>query len=61
MKHICYMAVTNDQYELPIYVADTVAELAELLGIKKQTVSHHVSSSRIGRKYKIVRVKLDEE
>lgn len=31
---VIYMAVTADQYELPLVVTDTVIELAEKLNIK---------------------------
>ena len=34
-----YMMVTNDEYELPLIVADTLDELAEKAGKKKTTIS----------------------
>ena len=39
MKQSIYMKVTNDQYELPVALADTPEELATMLG-------YSVSSSR---------------
>lgn len=33
-----YMYVTRDKYELPIAVADSEAELAQMLGVSKRTV-----------------------
>ena len=33
MKQSVYMKVTNDQYELPVALADTPEELAEMLGV----------------------------
>lgn len=64
MKHklgsVIYMAVTADQYELPLVVTDTVIELAEKLNIKPQSVSASICKNLSGRNagYKIVRVKL---
>lgn len=33
-----YMAVTNDEYEFPIALGDTVGELAKQLGVKQNTI-----------------------
>ena len=33
-----YMKVTRDKYELPVAVAETKAELARILGIKREHV-----------------------
>lgn len=33
-----YMAVTADKFELPVAVADTAEELAQILGVKAQSV-----------------------
>ena len=38
MRKPIYMAVTNDIYELPVYVCDNADELAYLLGVKKKTI-----------------------
>lgn len=38
MNKTLYMAVTNDEYELPIFVCDTAQELADKLGVKMNTV-----------------------
>lgn len=38
MNKTLYMAVTNDEYELPIFVCDTAQELADKLGVKPNTV-----------------------
>ncbi len=57
LKGVIYMVVTNDKYELPIYVADTVEEIAKLLGIKNNSVSTRICRN-FGKHYKIVRVKL---
>lgn len=57
---VAYMAVTADEYELPLVVTDTVIELAEKLNLKPQSVSSSICRNLSGRKvgYKIVRVKL---
>lgn len=56
-----YMAVTADEYELPIIVADTGAELARIVGIPKLNVYSAISKGTSGklRGYKIVKVEED--
>lgn len=43
-----YMKVTNDKYELPIAVAESPGELAQMLGVTKGTVlasiGHHYAN-----------------
>ena len=34
-----YMMVTKDKYELPIAVADSISELSQITGFRKQTIS----------------------
>ncbi len=58
LKGVIYMVVTNDKYELPIYVADTVEEIAQLLGIKNNSVSTRICRGGYGKKYKIIRVRI---
>lgn len=36
-RHV-YMMVTLDKYELPLAVADTAPELAEMVGVQVQTI-----------------------
>ena len=38
-----YIATTTDKYELPIAVADSTKELADMLGIAHKTVSMMMS------------------
>lgn len=38
-----YIAITKDKYELPIAVADTAKELAEMVGTKPNTVLSAIS------------------
>lgn len=56
MKYI-YMMVTRDKYELPLAVADTKKELADLLGVSPITIANSIARSRRwGHKSKYVRV-----
>lgn len=48
-----YVATTKDEYELPIAVADSVSELAKMLGMRSTTISIYLSLSRPGF-YKII-------
>ena len=41
-----YIATTYDKYELPVAVADSVAELAELMGKNKVSIAKRVSDGR---------------
>ena len=64
-----YIAVTSDQYELPIAIADTGPELAALLGISPDAVWQREHQTRVGinrnpgkyRGYKIIRVDLEDD
>jgi len=63
-KRISWMAVTPDEYEEPIFIADTCKELAYMLGVKPQTVrrsfwyENHQLKNGYGRpsKYKIRKI-----
>ena len=48
-KERLYMAVTKDRLSLPLAVADSVAELAELRGVKKETIRSLISRGRTGK------------
>lgn len=41
-----YMKVTRDEYELPVAVAETKAELARMLGIKREHVRSAFSHAK---------------
>lgn len=56
-KKYLYVATTHDKYELPIAVADSTRELAEMLGVKRETISIYIS---LGRPY-YYRVDVSEE
>ena len=61
-----YMAVTPDQYELPLCVQDSPGELAEALGITINAVRtscapSKASTSGTKRGYRIIRVDVNEK
>ena len=59
-----YLKVTNDKYELPLAVGDSVIDLARLLNMKRSSLESVFSKVRHGSKshrmYKIVEV-IDDE
>lgn len=60
---VLYMAVSRDKYELPVAVAESVNELARMLGINEGTIYNHISlvgKNRI-RKQKYFRIEVEEE
>ena len=59
-----WMAVTADEYELPLCVTDTAAELAAKYNTTKNKVMSYICAGKTGRYrgYKFVRVKeIDDE
>lgn len=58
IKDYIYMMVSDDKYELPLYVADSAQELAEKLGVKKGTIYSHVIQWEKGKikKAKYIRI-----
>ena len=60
MPHV-YMLVTEDEYELPLMVADTAIELARRLGLRECSVMSAIcKAKKTGRKCKYVRVDWDD-
>lgn len=61
-KHFLWVAVTADEYELPLAVADTARELGDLLGLSKSTVDkgyrEGLNGKLTGRKF--VKVEIEE-
>ena len=45
-----YVAVTNDQYELPIAVAETQTELAVMVGVNISTICKQIKRRAAGEK-----------
>ena len=49
MKIIIWLKVTDDEYELPIYVADTAKEMAEICGTTENSIRSRLSHWKEGR------------
>ena len=60
-KDHCYMLITTDKYELPLAVADTVQELANILGENKNNIESCISHNRRGvsKRSKYIKVELE--
>ena len=46
-----WMMVTRDKYELPLAIADTARELAEMTGLHETSIMKGVLSYEAGSKY----------
>ena len=44
-----WMVVTDDKYELPLYVEETAEELSRITGVNVNTIRSSVSHVRSGR------------
>lgn len=59
-----YLAVTADEYELPMVVEDTTKRLAEKCGVTMATLYRHfngeIQGVRPNMRYKYVKVEVDE-
>lgn len=55
-----YMAVTSDKYELPVDVADTAQELADMRGLTRGSLMTYISKAQSGvkRGEKYIRVEI---
>lgn len=54
-----YLRVTRDKYELPVAVADSAKELAEMCSVSNSTILSAISHEKAGRwksQYKLVEV-----
>lgn len=57
-----FMAVTPDQYELPMCVCESAQELADKLGISKSTVKSQISlkASGVQSGRKLIKFELED-
>lgn len=66
-----YIAVTPDEYELPLYVAETIEEMAAWADIKVKTVREQCSRNKnklplnrgkggAGRNYRLRKIEMEE-
>lgn len=65
MKDVLYMVVTRDEYELPLIIAETVAEIARKTGHNIGTLYRAISQANgncliYGQKAKIIKVNLED-
>ena len=44
-----YIMVTNDKFELPVAIADTVCELSRITGVDKRAIHSALSHVRSGK------------
>lgn len=57
-----YMAISRDKYELPLAVADTIEELAELCGVKPNSIRQYLCHSRqTGKRCKYIVIEVEDE
>lgn len=43
-----YLITTHDEYEFPLFVADSIKELSEMSGVKPQTIAQSIAQGRKG-------------
>lgn len=63
---VIYMAVDKSDLELPIAVTDTVGELADIVGVKPNTILAEISRFKSGktqknRKQQYFRFEIDDQ
>lgn len=58
MKYL-WMKVTNDKYQLPLVVADTSSQLAELCGVNKEVIFRQINRQKKNPKVKPRYVRVD--
>lgn len=57
-----WIAVSRDKYELPIAVADSIEELAELCGVKPNSIRSYLShTKKNGKRCKYVAIEVEDE
>lgn len=58
-----YMAITNDKYELPLYVDNVGARLAEVMGITYKNMLKDIRDGGYSRKCncKFIRIEVDDD
>ena len=63
LKKYLYMAVTPDDYQLPLAVADSVQQLAWMVGVTANSIYSAISHAEAmnWKKRRYVRIRIDEE
>ena len=60
MRKNLYMLVTNDEFEFPIYIADSAQELADMVGTTRNNIYSCISHAKEkGFRCQYVKVPLD--
>lgn len=62
-RHSVYMAIDLDEYELPYAVADSVIELAQILGVNKNAIYSLMSHVKSGmyKRCRYIKVEIEED
>lgn len=55
-----FLEVTKDEYELPVAVAGSAAELARMLGVSTSCICHSINDEH-KCKHKYIKVEIDDE
>lgn len=59
---IIWMSVSKDKYEHPVFVADSIEELAELCGVKVSSIYSYMShAKKTGGRCKYIKVEVEDE
>ena len=58
MNEYEYMLVSNDEYELPIFTAESMSKLAKIMGCGLSTVSEALRNNAINREFNAKFVKV---
>ena len=61
MGKYVYMKVTKDRYELPLVVADSVLELARMLGVDRGSIYKCLKRAKHGSKSQYLKILVEEE
>ena len=57
-----YMKITKDRYELPVAVADTGEELADICGVSRNNVYNTIRRAKLyGHRCQYVKVEVEDE
>ena len=58
-----WMEVTKDRYELPVAVADSIKELARIVGVSRDNIKSSASKRRRGllKRSRFVSVEIEDE
>ena len=61
MEKYLYIRVSPDELELPEAVAESPAQLARMLGVKRQSISRTLTKGKHGAKTVYKKVRIDDE